>query len=164
MQEHFQIFARYNAWANQRLYTAADKLTQGEIEQERPAAYFDSILGTLNHILAADRFWLDWIERRAEARKAGKSEYYADFAILRGARQDEDRRLIGLVDRFLPQHYDTPIAYRNTRGEAFQLPLSQVLAHLFNHQTHHRGQAHALIKDAGQKPPPLDLVYFLRAF
>ena len=81
MQEHFQIFARYNAWANQRLYAAADKLTPGEIELERPAAYFGSILGTLNHILAADRFWLDWIERRSQARgnsiaasKRGSSE------------------------------------------------------------------------------------------
>ena len=63
------------------------------------------------------------------------------------------------LTRFPPPDED---AYKDTKGESQSTPLGQILAHLFNHQTHHRGQVHALIKEAGAEPPPLDLIYYTR--
>ena len=68
MQEHFQILARYNTWANHRLYTVCERLPGVALMVERPAAYFGSITGTLNHILVGDRIWLDRIEHRRPKR------------------------------------------------------------------------------------------------
>ncbi len=162
MQEHFQILARYNAWANHRLYTVCERLPGVELILERPAAYFGSILGTLNHILVGDRIWLDRIEHRQAAAPRLDELVYPHFPDLKEARTDEDRRIMGLVDRLRPADYDRTLAYRNTQGEANKTPMTLVLTHLFNHQTHHRGQIHALLKEAGAEPPPLDLVYFLK--
>lgn len=162
MREHFEGLARYNAWANHRLYGAVEQLPAAEIELTRPAAFFGSILGTLDHILRADRFWLGNIEHRAGP--AGDDRPAESFAALKAARQDEDRRIIALIDRLEPRHFRIRVAYQNDKGQPFETPLSQVLTHLFNHQTHHRGQAHALVKEAGADPPPLDYAYFMKAF
>jgi uncharacterized damage-inducible protein DinB len=86
-----------------------------------------------------------------------------NFPELRSARQEEDRRIIDLADRFGPRDFERTVVYRTTRGERFSTELGQLLSHLFNHQTHHRGQLHALLKDAGADPPVLDLIYFMRA-
>ena len=163
MQAHFQIFARYNAWANHRLYTAIAALPTETLSQERPAAYFKTILGTLNHILVVDRLWLGRILREDTAGLHLDMILHDNFPKLLSARQEEDRRIIDLADRFGPRDFERTVVYRTTRGERFSTELRQLLSHLFNHQTHHRGQLHALLKDAGADPPVLDLIYFMRA-
>ena len=163
MQEHFQIFGRYNAWANQRLYNAVERLPEGEIVKERPAAYFSSILGTLNHILVADRLWMDRFEGRETRIKALDQSLCEGLIDLREARQVEDRRIIAFVDRMTSEHYARTLTFRNTKGEPSSGSYAQLFTHLFNHQTHHRGQAHALVKEAGESPPPLDYYYYLSA-
>jgi uncharacterized damage-inducible protein DinB len=163
MQEHFQIFGRYNAWANQRLYNAVERLPEGEIEKERPAAYFTSIFGTLSHILLADRLWMDRFEGREVSVKSLDQILCEDFAELCEARQTEDRRIIAFVDRMRAEHYARTLSFRNMKGEPKSGSYAQFFTHLFNHQTHHRGQTHALLKDAGGDPPPLDYFYYLDA-
>jgi uncharacterized damage-inducible protein DinB len=163
MQAHFQIFARYNAWANHRLYAAIAALPTEALSQDRPAAYFKTILGTLNHILVVDRLWLGRILREDTAGLHLDMILHDNLPELRSARQEEDRRIIDLADRFGPQDFERTVVYKTTGGESFSTELGQLLSHLFNHQTHHRGQLHALLKDAGADPPVLDLIYFMRA-
>ena len=163
MQEHFQIFGRYNAWANQRLYNAVERLSEGEIEKARPAAYFSSIFGTLSHILLADRLWMDRFEGRSSDIKSLDQILCEDFAELCEARQAEDRRIIAFVDRMRSEHCQRTLSFRNMKGEPKSGSYAQLFTHLFNHQTHHRGQAHALLSDAGGNPPPLDYFYYMGA-
>ena len=162
MQEHFQILARYNAWANHRLYGAIENLPDEEIRKQRTAAYFGSILGTLNHLLVADRLWMARFEGRESENQSLDRILHDTIDELKISRRAEDRRIIDFIDRMSPRLYEQRLAYRNTKGESASGTYGQLFAHLFNHQTHHRGQVHALVKDAGQEPPPLDLLYYLR--
>ena len=157
---YYSTFARYNAWANARLYGACAKLSETDYLKPR-ASFFGSIHATLNHLMVADRIWLGRIESRPE-KLALNQILYGDFTALHVARVAEDDRLIRVVDNIDPARLDQPLDYLNTRGERFRTPLRIVLGHLFNHQTHHRGQAHGLLSQTPVPPPELDLIFFVR--
>lgn len=160
MLNHLRRFAAYNAWANARLYDAATALS--DFERKRDIrAYFKSLHGTLNHILVADRIWLARITGEGEASRALDAELFSDFAALRAAREEEDARLSAFTGGLNAADLDRDIAYQNTRGEAKSLQLAAILAHMFNHQTHHRGQASHMLSQLGvAEPPALDYLYF----
>lgn len=161
MKAHFQTFAAYNRWANDRLYAAAAELSEAEFVEDR-GAFFGSMSGTLNHILVADRIWLRRITGEGPQPKALNEILHPDLPGLCAARQTEDERLVRTIDAMDEERIAGTLAYRTTTGEPFEQPLALVLAHLFNHQTHHRGQAHTLLSLHGRNPPPLDLLYYLR--
>lgn len=157
LHDHFRTLARFNAWANTRLYDAVGALPEGEYRKARPAAYFGSIHGTLNHLLAVDRLWFGRIEGVDRGVAALDQILCEDLATLRAARQAEDEHIIALVDGLEEVALARDLSYRSMLGGALTLPLSVALATVFNHQTHHRGQVHALIKEAGAEPPALDI-------
>jgi uncharacterized damage-inducible protein DinB len=158
---HLRTFGRYNRWANRRLYDACAAL--GEAEYRKPRqAFFGSIHGTLNHLLVGDRVWLGRIEGKDSGIARLDAILVEDLAALRAAREAEDARLLALVDRLDDKDLAATLAYRNMRGEPQETELAWVLAHLFNHQTHHRGQVHDMLSQTKVAPPPLDLVFFLR--
>ena len=161
MHEHFQTFARYNQWANDRLYAAAAALLDADYRADR-GAFFRSLHGTLNHLLVADRMWLRRMTGAGNAPDRLDATLFEDFSALRAARAAEDERLIGYVDGLDEARLQTDLAYRNTSGKEFTQPLAQVLAHVFNHQTHHRGQAHTILTGLGRDAPELDLIFYLR--
>ena len=158
----FVRFADYNAWANARLYDAVATLSPDALRAERPAAFFHSILGTLNHLLVADRIWLDRFQHLPPAHGRLDEIVHDDLDALRAARVSEDARIRRFVDGLREADLDANLAYKKSDGSAQGDRLGPLLAHLFNHQTHHRGQAHALIQEAGVSPPPLDLIYYMR--
>jgi uncharacterized damage-inducible protein DinB len=157
---YYSTFARYNAWANRRLYAACAKLPESEYLKPRPS-FFGSIHATLNHLMVADRIWLGRIEGRPE-RLALNQILYGDFTALQVARVAEDERLFRVIDGLDSHRLDQPLDYLNTKGERCRTPLRIVLGHLFNHQTHHRGQVHGLLSQTAVPPPELDLIYFAR--
>ncbi len=157
---YFGTLARYNAWANRRLYDACSKLSEHEHLKPRPA-FFGSIHATLNHLMVGDRIWLGRIEARP-AKLALNQILYGDLTALRVARVAEDERIIRVVESIDPGRLDAPLDYTNTKGERFRTPLRLVLGHLFNHQTHHRGQVHDMLSQTSVAPPELDLIYFVR--
>lgn len=160
MHEHFRRFAAYNEWANARLYDAATALKDTERKKD-VKGYFRSLHGTLNHLLVADRIWLYRLTGEGEAPARLDAVLFESFAELRVAREAEDRRLVAYVAELGAGRFDEPVRYGNTRGEAKELPLGVILAHLFNHQTHHRGQASHILRQLGvTEPPALDLLYF----
>jgi uncharacterized damage-inducible protein DinB len=153
--------ARYNRWANARLYDACAQLTEPEYMTARPA-FFGSIHRTLNHILVGDRIWLGRVTGHPLAGVTLDAELYPDLPALRVARTAEDERIVA-VTRALPERdLAEPLAYRTTAGEPFETGLATVLQHMFNHQTHHRGQVHGMLSATAVPPPPLDLIYYVR--
>ncbi|HZS85455.1 MAG TPA: DinB family protein [Stellaceae bacterium] len=158
---YFLTLARYNAWANRRLYEACAQLPEAEYMKPRPA-FFGSLHGALNHILVADRIWLARIEHKPNPKLTLDQILYGDLVALRVAREAEDEHIVNLVSGLAERSLDQPLAYATTSGTRQQTPLRYVLGHFFNHQTHHRGQAHGLLSQTAVAPPPLDLIYFLR--
>jgi uncharacterized damage-inducible protein DinB len=157
---YFDVLARYNGWANERLYDACAKLGDAELKAKR-RAFFGSIHATLNHILVGDRLWMSRLAGGSLVLPLNKI-LHEDFARLRSARRVQDQLLVELVAGIAPAQLDTPLAYTNTKGLAFVTPHRLVLGHLFNHQTHHRGQAHDMLSQTDVEPPEIDLIIFLR--
>ncbi len=156
-------FARYNLWANERLYAAAGRRGDDDYGAER-GAFFGSVHRTLNHLLVTDRIWLGRFTGSREAAPPLDTILFDTFAPLRAARAGEDARIIAFVETLDAHALTAPIEYGNSSGQRFRQPLGSALDHLFNHQTHHRGQVHALLTGiAGrQAAPSLDLIAFQR--
>ena len=158
---HFHRFARYNAWANRRLYEACAALSREEYCARRPS-FFGSIHATLNHILVGDRVWMGRFENLPSGIERLDQILHDEFADLRSARTAEDARILGYIGGLGEDVIAGTLRYRNMAGEAQETPLAWTLAHFFNHQTHHRGQVHGMLSGTAVAPPPLDLIYFLR--
>lgn len=147
--------ARANALANLRLHTAVAVLQPGEFGAVR-TGFFPSIRATLNHILVIDWFYVDALEGGTLGPKAWENEEpCADPAELRAAQAAVDRRLIEFCDRLKPEDMDRSVSVH--RGNRVQTDRADdILSHLFQHQTHHRGQVHAMLSGTSVKPPQLD--------
>jgi uncharacterized damage-inducible protein DinB len=163
MKQHFQMFAAYNTWANARLYDAVGELSEDEFCRDVDA-FFGSMQGTLNHVLAADRIWLHRFTGQGDLPAALDAVLFEKFNPLRIARGLEDKRICdwiaGLGDTALAGRF-TYMTVTDMRTVSQRL--SPALSHFFNHQTHHRGQSHTILSVLGKTPPPLDLAYFQRA-
>jgi uncharacterized damage-inducible protein DinB len=159
----FRMFAGYNAWANHRLHAACALLDEADYKLER-GAFFGSIHGTLNHLMVTDRMWLARLRGEALPPHGLDAVIFHDLATLREARVHEDAGLsayvAGLTDEALAGEFRWT---RMADGAVVVQPLWAALAHVFNHQTHHRGQVHGLLSQAGADPPSLDLPVFQKA-
>lgn len=151
----FRKLARANALANLRLHTAVAALQPGEFEAVR-IGFFPSIRATLNHILVIDWFYVDALEGGTLGPKAWENEEpYADPAELRAAQAAVDRRLIEFCDHLKPDDLDRSVSvHRDSRVQTDRA--DDILSHLFQHQTHHRGQVHAMLSGTSVKPLQLD--------
>ena len=157
---HFRTLAAYNRLANLRLYEACSRLGEVELKAQR-SSFFGSIHGTLNHVMVGDRIWL--------ARFAGEE------APVDEPRRDPLRGLRGFVGGEAGRrraHRGLRATYRKVtrrgdrlrqqRGEGCADPVDLLVAHLFNHQTHHRGQIHGMLSQTDVPPPVLDLHRIIR--
>lgn len=162
MKSHYTMFAGYNAWANRRLYDAAAKLSDDDYRADR-GAFFKSMHGTLNHLLATDRIWMKRFTGEGDAPERLDAILHDRFADLRAAREAEDRRIVAWIGGLDEARLAGTIRYRRVSSpEEFVQPLMPALDHWFNHQTHHRGQAHTLLTILAGNAPELDLLYFQR--
>jgi uncharacterized damage-inducible protein DinB len=164
MKAHFSMFAQYNRWANERLYEAAGEVTDTDYRADR-GAFFGSLHGTLNHLVVADRIWMHRFTGEGPVHGKLNEIIYDDLQSLGVARRDEDERIIFYVDNLTESDLAGSFTYRTiTAPASVTQPLGPALAHFFNHQTHHRGQAHCLLTEIGGHnfAPSLDLIYFQR--
>ena len=162
MTQRYTTFAGYNAWSNRRLYEAAAQLPEADYRADR-GVFFRSMHGTLNHLLATDRIWMQRFTGSGDAPDRLDAILHEDFAGLRDAREAEDRRIVHWIGSLDAAALAGSIRYRRVSSpEEFVQPLSPALDHWFNHQTHHRGQAHALLTGLGRAAPELDLLYYQR--
>ena len=158
---YFRRLARYNQWANARLYDACAALPVREYMAPRKA-FFGSIHRTLNHLLLVDRIWLSRIDGGAPITEPLDTELYTAFAPLRAAREAQDEVIIAYVAAQTEATLAETKRYANASGEPQATPHDVILQHYFNHQTHHRGQVHDMLSQTAVAPPPLDLIYFVR--
>lgn len=164
MKQHWVTLGRYNAWANRRLYDAAAALGDADYRADR-GAFFRSLHGTLNHLLVTDYVWMNRFTGEGEAPSQLDAILHETLPALRVAREAEDRRIVAYVEGLDDAHLAGVIRYRRvSTPEEFVQPLTPALAHWFNHQTHHRGQAHAILTglQGCGGAPELDLLYFQR--
>jgi uncharacterized damage-inducible protein DinB len=160
--ENFRQLAAYNHWANLRLFGAA--LDMPEEQYRRPTGvFFGSLHGTLNHLLLTDRIWLKRLTGQGDHPDRLNAILYDNRHDLVRARMAEDARLNDVVAGYTDADLANAVAYRTTSDKPYSQTLQDILLHLFNHQTHHRGQAHACCSIVtGTEPPSLDLLLFQR--
>ncbi len=158
------MFVLYNRWANKRLYACAAQLTPEALAEDH-GAFFRSLLGTLNHLLVTDRLWMSRLEGHSPLGTKLDEMLHLNFDDLAVARYAQDQRIVDYVHRLSEERIAETLDYATSSGAPQSQPLCQVLAHLFNHQTHHRGQAHHLVGLAiGQENAPvLDLLAYQRS-
>jgi uncharacterized damage-inducible protein DinB len=144
-----------NAWANHRLLTACAKLTQTEFTARR-TGFFPSLRATLNHILIVDQFYVDAMEGGTLGPSAwADPEPCETIEMLREAQASVDRRLIAVATgQTAASLGEIVIVHRGTRVQRERM--DRLLLHLFQHQIHHRGQAHAMLSETSLPPPQLD--------
>jgi uncharacterized damage-inducible protein DinB len=158
---HFQMMMRFNRWVNGRLYESVARLADEDYHRDI-GLFFGSVHATLNHILLVDIAWRSRIEGVPHGFTSLDQILHADFARLGTARIAEDEKLVALVDRLSDADLDRVVVYTRLLGSGEEeMRARHILATLNNHQTHHRGQVHAALTQAGIEPPGLDIGFFL---
>ena len=154
--EHLRRMARNNLWSNDRLYRALLALQPGEFEAVR-VSFFPSIKETLNHILAVDHLYLDFLTDGG--RGAAAFDVYVPFddaASLAAAQAHFDRRLLAFCDGLSEADLDRRVATDRREDGLIPERIGDILAHVFLHDIHHRGQVHAMLSGTSVAPPQLD--------
>ena len=155
MTQIYQQFAYNSLLANHRLLSAAEALGPGEFQAPR-TGFFPSIKETLNHNITVDWFYVDALEGGTLGAKAWEDPTPFDKASdLKKAQREVDFRLIRFCETLTPESLT-----RQMKFYRFDEPLGNVLSHLFQHQIHHRGQAHAMFSGSSVPPPQLDEFMF----
>ncbi|MGM4980491.1 DinB family protein [Hyphomicrobiales bacterium] len=163
MLRHFKMLADYNRWANVQVYDAAARLSDAEFHEDR-GAFFGSLHGTLNHLLVTDRLWMHRFSGTGEPPAALGVVLHNDLTGLREMREAEDRHILDWVETLDAAILAADITYTSVlRPGAIIHPLHLAIAHMFNHQTHHRGQCHMILTTLGKPSLVLDLLHFLRS-
>lgn len=165
--EWLAALARYNHWMNDKFYGLAATLSD-EVRKRDEGAFFKSIHGTLNHLLLADRVWLARFTNVTAADGfmgpggilSLDQELYSKFEELRSERTLTDNELSTWISGLTQERLAAPLVYMR-RGQKQESPLWWAVAHLFNHQTHHRGQLSTLLKQQGCDPGVTDLFAML---
>jgi uncharacterized damage-inducible protein DinB len=151
--------ARYNRWQNENLYGVADRLPDEERRRER-GAFFGSIQKTLSHLLWGDQVWMSRFtgEQRPQAGIPESVSLYPDWEKLKFERSGFDRKIIDWADAVDDDWLATDQTFFSaaTRRE-WTRPRWMLVTHMFNHQTHHRGQVHCMLTQAGGRPQDTDL-------
>jgi uncharacterized damage-inducible protein DinB len=153
--------ARYNRWQNESLYGAAGLLDDAARRADR-GAFFGSIHGTLCHLLWGDRLWMHRFAGtpRPEAGIPASPELVADWETLRAERQAFDREIEDWAAALDPEWLSGDMTWFSAAGDRqFTMPKALLVTHMFNHQTHHRGQVHAMLTAAGARPGDTDLIF-----
>jgi uncharacterized damage-inducible protein DinB len=156
LPQSLRIQAHANRLANRRLEAALASLTRAEFHAPR-VGFFPSLAATLNHILAVDLFYVGALHGDANlAAHYGSFMLADDIAVLAERQRSSDERLISFCDRLDAAGCDATVAMDRGEGRIQRELAGHVLAHLFMHQTHHRGQAHAMLSGTSIPPPQLD--------
>jgi uncharacterized damage-inducible protein DinB len=157
---NFQLLANFNAWANTKIIFSCKELDDVEYKKDRKA-FFSSIHDTLNHLLVVDRAYISRIEGKDHGLKSLDQILYENLFQLEEARIKEDKHLVDLVNSLSEESIHKEITYKGFETGNATYTINLILITLFNHQTHHRGQVHNMLSQAGIKPPQIDIPDFI---
>jgi uncharacterized damage-inducible protein DinB len=153
---HFQMLARYNKIANERLFEACARLEPAEYRKQRQGS-FGSIHGLLNHLLLGDQIWMARFEGNGHETPRLNIVLFDEFSELRSARVQEDARIEEFFYRLDGGLLSRRLGYTNHQGREYVDEAPIAISHFFNHQTHHRGQVHVMLSQTAVATPSLDL-------
>lgn len=156
---YVHLMARYNRWQNSNLYGAADALSEDARRADR-GAFFGSIHATLSHLLWGDTMWMSRFDGwdAPGGGIAGSVAWVSDWEALKEGRAKADRRIVDWAGRVSGEALDADLSWHSgALGRDVSKPMGLCVAHFFNHQTHHRGQVHAMLTAAGAEPGDTDL-------
>lgn len=156
---YVRTMARYNAWQNKGLRKVLQAMPEADLAADR-GAFFGSIMGTANHLLCADLMWMARFDGGTppEGGIAGSPTLCATVMAWETLRYRTDGRIRAWADRLHEVDLTGDLTwYSGAAGREVSRPLGLCIAHFFNHQTHHRGQIHAMLTAAGQSPGDTDL-------
>ena len=157
---YVRTMARYNLWQNNQIRRVSEAMTLDELLQDR-GLFFGSILGTLNHLLWGDRIWMCRFDPSVEKPAGGISDSVnlcTDLAAWSRERAHSDTQITTWAQQLDAAALGGDLAwYSGAAGRDVIRPLSLCVTHMFNHQTHHRGQVHAMLTATGADAPVSDL-------
>lgn len=159
--EWMRMMAQYNAWQNDWMVGAAGGMTADTRLKDR-CAFFGSIHGTLSHILWADTMWMSRLAGGAapDAPVERTTQNYPDWDAFVGLRAATDAQIVRWADGLTQDDLSRTVSFwSGTKGADLVQPKMQTYTHFFNHQTHHRGQIHAMLTGAGVSTPDTDLLF-----
>jgi uncharacterized damage-inducible protein DinB len=160
---YVQTMAAYNAEMNRRIYAAAGKMSDAERKQDR-RLFWRSLHGTLNHLMWGDRMWMSrfagWTKPTHPIKQS--AQIYEDFAELAAARAEADGAISEWARGVLQAWLDQDMVWHSgAMQREMRMSRALLVTHMFNHQTHHRGQAHAALTWFGHDPGDTDLPFVL---
>jgi uncharacterized damage-inducible protein DinB len=165
--DHYSRYARYNRWINQQLLDACEQLSAEQL-QEDCGLFFGSVLGSWNHLLVTDLLWAKRMSvifpilselKSLPSPTTLRDTLVPDLPALRTMRTQIDDVLLRWCDLLRADDATDVVTYTNTRGEEMSWPLDLIMQHLFNHQTHHRGQITAALSRFGIDYGETDLLF-----
>lgn len=159
--DYCQMMARYNAWQNTQLTAILDTAPQDVIYGDH-GVFFGSVFGTLNHILWADTIWLSRFGDFPAPHKPGSESttYSATYTTWQHARRDMDKTILAWAQTVTQADLVAEMTWKSgLTGKTASAPLWQNVTHFFNHQTHHRGQIHAVLTRFGSVAPVSDIPF-----
>jgi uncharacterized damage-inducible protein DinB len=163
---HAQLMARYNAWQNQSLYREAGKLSDVDRKANR-GAFFGSIHGTLTHLIWGDMAWMfrftgDDALKPPPGSIADSVTAIPDWQDLLRRRVALDARIEAWAASLTAEAIAGDLTYHSVAtGKTHAKPRWAMIAHMFNHQTHHRGQVHAMLTQCGLQPDDTDIPFIV---
>jgi uncharacterized damage-inducible protein DinB len=149
----------YTAWASQRLVHAVSLLSETELTHDFKTSEH-SVLGTLVHTFAADRVWLARFQGVPRPGYSSEADYH--LTVLQTEWPALHTRWSEWADSLTDQQILATLDYKDMKGKPWSQPLWQLVLHVVNHGTHHRGQVSGFLRALGHAPPPLDLVVYYR--
>lgn len=160
--DYVRAMASYNRWQNDNLYAAADALTDAQRKEQR-GAFFGSIHGTLNHLLWADQMWMSRFAGTAPPKGKRPADSTAEcetWVELKAARAAFDDVIISWAGKLDAAWLEGDLTwFSGSAGREVTKPRWLLVTHLFNHQTHHRGQMHCMLTQCGVQPGATDLPF-----
>lgn len=155
----FELMARYNQWMNEKIYSVCADIPDVDRKKDL-GAFFKSIHGTLNHLMYADSAWMNRFTGKPLDNFKMDHELYSDFDELRKERQSKDRDIIEWTSQLQPDWLAADFDFTSKVDNKKRcMPAWVLVTHMFNHQTHHRGQVTTLIKQLGHEPGVTDIPF-----
>lgn len=160
LHQHLRLMADYHAWALNRLYAEVDALDEADYRRDC-GQFFGSIHRTLNHLLLVEHLWQARLQHTVYPASGLDQEVESDRVLLKQRLTGFARGWRPFVDALDPATVAGDLSYRSLQGQDYRLPYATLVLHVFNHATHHRGQASIGLLQLGRQAPVMDLPFFL---
>jgi uncharacterized damage-inducible protein DinB len=152
---------RYNDWANQRILSAAERLSPEQFLAQTGLSW-GSVRDVLVHVLSAEWIWRMRLQHGAAPVQMLQPSEFPAYETLAARWREEQQQLSAYVSGLMEGEVNRPVLYRNTKGELFEAVLWQILAHVVNHGTQHRAEVAHVLTSYGCSPGDIDLIVFVR--